>query len=149
MKQVQINGQAVDVEIMADATPAALELTDEERATLEALDSALRADPEFIRTYPDARLERVDSMRALQDTDEGRFYLRYRSGENMSEFWACQGVETKLELDTGRFVLHLNSEPRPNPEAQPNPASSNAPSNDPHPTTSPEATASTPRPPKS
>ncbi len=108
MNQVQINGQAVDVEIIADATPGALELTDGERGTLEALDSALRANSEFIRAYPNARLERVDSMRALQDTNQGRFYLRYSSGEDISEFWACLGTATKLELDTGRFVLHLN-----------------------------------------
>lgn len=106
MQKTQINGQAISLEILPATTPRQ-GLEPQEQLLLERLDASLRANAEFQRRYPEARLERVDSMRSLEDNEAGRFYLRYQSGEDSAEFWGCLGEQDSCNLETGVITVSL------------------------------------------
>ena len=96
-----VNGQAVDVEIIeADGSSgAALEQT--ELDLIAAIDTRLRQHDAFVKAYPGARLTRVDSNRMLQDTEEGRFYLRYHHDGGNTEFWGHLAKAPALDFERG------------------------------------------------
>lgn len=97
-----INGQEAEVcVIAADGTELGEALRPDERALLDRIDAALKADAGFRAACPGARLVRVDSNRGLGDREEGRFYLRYQyQGGGITELWgnAADGVGVDLKL---------------------------------------------------
>lgn len=98
MQKTMINGQDIEaVTIEADGTEAESGLQAREKALLEKIDTALRADADFATVCPEAQLVRVDSNRGLAETDAGRFYLRYQHKGGMAEFWG--NVADKLTVD--------------------------------------------------
>lgn len=98
-----INGTTVEiVVILADGkTDPAAALDAREAATVAAVDAALRADAAFQTAYPQAVLERVDSMRGVAETRNGRYYLRYRYAGGVTEFWGHVGKQPKLDFKKG------------------------------------------------
>jgi hypothetical protein len=78
-------------------------LTTREQAILGALDSALHSSSEFLIEIPDAILEHVESMRGIIETDDGRFYLRYKTGQNPLpiEFWGCVAKTPSIDWAMG------------------------------------------------
>ena len=60
-----------------------------------------RAAAEFQAAYPQAVLERVDSMRGVDEKRNGRYYLRYRYAGGVTEFWGHVGKEPKLDFKKG------------------------------------------------
>ena len=80
MSKQLINGDEVEVKVFApDGTmESSAALTERELATVQAADAALKANPEFQAAYPGARLEWVESMRGVDEHQEGRYYLRYQ-----------------------------------------------------------------------
>jgi hypothetical protein len=103
-----INGATVEIIIDADGktlTDAAL--TTREAATVEAVDAALRADAGFQSAYLGAALERVESMRGVDEKRNGRYYLRYRYTGGVTEFWGHVGRELKIDFKKGVVVVVL------------------------------------------
>lgn len=98
-----INGAAVEiVVILADGkTDPAATLDAREAATVAAVDLALRADAAFQAAYPSAALVRVDSMRGVEETRNGRYYLRYRYAGGVTEFWGHVGQQAKIDFKKG------------------------------------------------
>ena len=82
-----------------DGTLFAGNLSEREARTVVALDKALQADVGFHKQYPEARLERLEVMRGVLETVEGHYYLCYRSGGQLYEFWGnlSDAVEVRLE----------------------------------------------------
>jgi hypothetical protein len=68
---------------------ASATLTPRELATVEAVNAALKVHPEFQAAYRGARLERVESMRGVDERRQGRttpataMYLALRSSGDM------------------------------------------------------------------
>ncbi len=81
-----------------------------EQAMLEAVDDAIRANPNFEVELPDAILEHVESMRGIKETDDGRLYLRYRTSKNPVplEFWGCLAKNPRLDWASG--FVHVTEE---------------------------------------
>jgi hypothetical protein len=104
MSKQMINGDEVEVKVFApDGTmEASAALTERELATVQAADAALKADPKFQAIYPDARLELVESMRGMDEHQEGRYYLRYHSASGATEFWGYVSRNPKLDFKKGR-----------------------------------------------
>jgi hypothetical protein len=98
-----INGAAVEiVVILADGkTDPAATLDAREAATVAAVDLARRADAAFQAAYPSAALVRVDSMRGVEETRNGRYYLRYRYAGGVTEFWGHVGQQAKIDFKKG------------------------------------------------
>jgi hypothetical protein len=95
-----MNLERVSIVVIApDGQPLAEGLNSRELAMLEAVDTALRAVKEFQLEFPDAVLERVESMRGVADDADGRLYLRYLTVKNLVpvEFWG--GVAATPNLD--------------------------------------------------
>jgi hypothetical protein len=89
MSMQLINDLPVEVIIIAaDGTSdTAAALLPRELATVQAVDAFLRANEEFRTAYPEARLERVESMRGVDEHRQGRYYLRYCYAGGVTEFW--------------------------------------------------------------
>lgn len=96
-----INGQTVDVEIIGADGRGGTALDQVELDLITAIDARLREHPDFATAYPGARLTRVDSNRMLQDTEEGRFYLRYHHAGGDTEFWGHQAAASALDFERG------------------------------------------------
>jgi hypothetical protein len=98
-----LNGATVEiVAINADGkTEAEAILTAREAVTVEAVDQALRATVSFQTAYPQAVLERVESMCGVDETRNGRYYLRYRYAGGVTEFWGHVGRELKIDFKKG------------------------------------------------
>jgi hypothetical protein len=81
-----------------------------EQAILEAVDAAIRANPNFETQLPDAILEHVESMRCIKETDDGRLYLRYRTSKNPVplEFWGCLANNPRVDWASG--FVHVTEE---------------------------------------
>ena len=62
-------------------------LTPRERWTVEAVDRAVRTNAAAQRAYPEAALQRVDSMRGISEHRHGRYYLRCHWAKGTTEFW--------------------------------------------------------------
>jgi ABC-type Zn uptake system ZnuABC Zn-binding protein ZnuA len=100
MSKQTINGDEVEVKVFApDGTmEASAALTERELATVQAADAALKTNPEFQAAYPDARLEGVESMRGMDEHQEGRYYLRYHSASGATEFWGHVSRKPKIDF---------------------------------------------------
>jgi hypothetical protein len=108
MQSATINGQTIDLEVIPEGEATPLEVD-----AVARLDAALRADARFQAQYPNARLERVDSMRALRDDEDGRYYLRYSSSSGMTEFWGHTAAHATLNMARGIVAVQpVNPEPR-------------------------------------
>ena len=59
---------------------------------------AIKANPEFQAAYPDARLEGVESMRGMDEHQEGRYYLRYQYVSGVTEFWGHVSRKPKVDF---------------------------------------------------
>ncbi len=81
-----------------------------EQSMLEAVDGAIRANPNFETQLPDAILEHVESMRGIKETDDGRLYLRYRTSKNPVplEFWGCLAKNPRVDWASG--FVHVTEE---------------------------------------
>lgn len=101
MTSATINGQTVDVEVIESDGSSGASLTHAEHALVTALDTYIRAHAAFVAAYPDARLVRVDSNRVLEDTEEGRIYLRYRHRGGVTELWGHRAGAASLDLERG------------------------------------------------
>ena len=95
-------------------------LTPREISLFEAVDRALRADPKFVSSYPDAVLERIESLRAMPETTSGRSYLRYRFATGVTEFWGRVSGRARINYRSG--IVDVMLEPDAAQPAQPQPA---------------------------
>jgi hypothetical protein len=88
MSRDTINGQSVEVVVIGlDGKTVDTPLTPRERWTAEAVDQAIRTNAAVQAAYPEAVLQRVDSMRGIQEHRHGRYYLRYHWAKGVAEFW--------------------------------------------------------------
>ena len=89
--------------IGADGERLGETLNAREMAMLETVDAALRSITEFQIEFPDAILEQVESMRGIQDFEDGRFYLRYKTAHNPLpiEFWGCLAKTPSVDWASG------------------------------------------------
>lgn len=78
---------------------------------MAAVDAALRADASFQAAYLGAVLERIDSMRGVAETRNGRYYLRYRYGGGVTEFWGHAGKQAKINFKKGIVGVALEVDP--------------------------------------
>ena len=84
-----------------DGTLFAEGLNEREARTVVALDEALQADAGFRKQYPEARLECLACMRGIPESAEGHYYLCYRSGGQLYEFWGNLGAAVEVQLEQG------------------------------------------------
>jgi hypothetical protein len=83
-----LNGQTVDViAIGPDGKTVDTPLTPRERWTVEAVDRVIRDNAAAQHAYPEATLQRVDSMRGVSEHRHGRYYLRYHWAQGSTEFF--------------------------------------------------------------
>ena len=103
MKSQLLNGQdGIDIQIIAkDGTTLELDLLPDEITTIESLDRTLKAHPGFQSAYPNARLVHIDSNRGIQDSEAGRYYLRYQYDTGITEFWGHRSDSTYVDCDQG------------------------------------------------
>ncbi len=76
-------------------------LNPREVATVEAVDAALQATQSFQTSYPHAVLERVESMRGIEEKRNGSYYLRYRHAGGVTEFWGHVSRDLKIDFKKG------------------------------------------------
>ncbi len=113
-----INASNPEVSLInPDGTASGDTLTPREISLFEAVDRSLRADPKFVSTYPDAVLERIESLRAMPETASGRSYLRYRFATGVTEFWGRVSGRARINYRSG--IVDVMLEPD---AAQPQPA---------------------------
>ena len=96
-----INDQQVDVEIIETDGSSGTALEQAELSLITAIDAHLREHPDFAKAYPGAQLTRVESNRMLQDSEEGRFYFRYRHDGGETEFWGHLAMAPALDFERG------------------------------------------------
>jgi hypothetical protein len=101
---VLINGQSIDMAVIAQDGSEGGQPTDHELSVVAAIDSRLQADEQFQAAYPNTKLERVESMRGIPDDQEGRFYFRYQEG---IEFWGHIGKNQHLNFKKGIICVSL------------------------------------------
>lgn len=103
MKSQLFNGQdEIDIQIIAeDGTNLNQDLLPDEVVAFESLDRTLKADPGFQSTYPNAKLIRIDSNRGIQESEAGRYYLRYQYDVSITEFWGHHANTTYVDCDQG------------------------------------------------
>ena len=88
MSRDTINGQSVEVVVIGpDGKTLDTPLTPRERWTVAAVDQAIRSNAAVQAAYPEAALQRVDSMRGVSERRRGRYYLRYHWAQGHTEFW--------------------------------------------------------------
>jgi hypothetical protein len=103
MKSQQINGQdEIELQIIAeDGTTLTTDLLPDEVVTFENLDRTLKASPKFQSAYPNAKLTRIDLNRGIQDSEAGRYYLRYQHDTGITEFWGHHANTTYVDCEQG------------------------------------------------
>jgi hypothetical protein len=113
MGKQTINGKEVEVVIISPVgTPeASATLTPRELATVQAVDTALQAHPEFQAAYQDARLERVESTRGVDEYRQGRYYLRYHHASGTAEFWGHVSRKPTLNFKKGVVGIIVHDTP--------------------------------------
>jgi hypothetical protein len=112
-----INASTPEVSVInPDGTVSSEALTLREISIFEAVDRALRTDPKFTSSYPDAVLERIESLRAMPETSSGRAYLRYRFATGVTEFWGRVSNRARINFRSGIVDVILE----PAPSAPPN-----------------------------
>ena len=94
------NGVEVQI-ISEDGNIIYQELLPDEIATIESLDRTLKADLGFQSAYPNAKLVRIDSSRGVQDSDAGRYYLRYQHDNGVTEFWGHRENKAYVDCEQG------------------------------------------------
>ena len=107
MAMQSINDQPVDVVVIGvdgRSDPNTV-LEANEIEIVEAADAALCANEEFQVSYRDARLDRVESMRSVDEHRHGRYYLRYRHAGGVTEFWAHIGHSIKIDFTKGSVSI--------------------------------------------
>lgn len=101
MNQI-INASNPEVSVInPDSTASGERLTPREISVFEAVDRALRPDPKFTSSYPEAVLERIESLRAMPETASGRAYLRYRFATGVTEFWGRVSNRSRINFRSG------------------------------------------------
>jgi len=108
-----INKATVEVIIIAPdgKTVPDMTLDDREAATVAAVDQTLRAMESFQTAYPQAVLERIDSMRGVDEKRNGRYYLRYRYAGGVTEFWGHVSRALKIDFKKGIVGVMLPAGP--------------------------------------
>ena len=102
MQEIQLNGQTTKLVVVGpDGMEVNVPLSAREKATLEALDLALRNNPRFRLAHPGAHLVRVDSMRSLEETEEGRYYLCYATNHGFAELWGHVSKNPHIDVQSG------------------------------------------------
>lgn len=97
-----INGNSVKVMIVAsDGSLDLKPLTSRELQSIAALDRALQSSSEFQERYPQARLQRVESMRGIPEHLAGRYYMLYSSAKVSIEFWGGVGQDRSIDFEQG------------------------------------------------
>jgi hypothetical protein len=109
MGRQRINNEDVEVGVLAPdgTTDTEASLTEREVATIAAVDASVRANAQFQAAYPGAHLERVESMRGIDEHRNGRYYLRYRYGSSAAEFWGHLAKVPKLDFKKGLVGVTL------------------------------------------
>lgn len=121
-----INASDPEVSVInPDGTPTDDGLTPREITVFEAVDWALRSDPRFTSSDPDAVLERVESMRAMPENTSGRYYLRYRLSTGVIEFWGRVSGRAHINFRSG--IVDVLLEPPPSDPTSSDRASLNIP----------------------
>ncbi len=116
--QININNQMVESHIVSDADTSSADFNAREILALTAIDAALRRDPRFEHS---AQLLRVDSMRAVSETNPGRYYLRYKTDAGMVEFWGHVSKRAKLDWQRGTIGVVLSNTAPINAPTNPEP----------------------------
>jgi hypothetical protein len=98
-----------------DGTASSERLTPREISVFEAVDRALRADPKFTSSYPNAVLERIETLRAIPETSNGRTYLRYRFATGVTEFWGRVSDRARINFRSGIVDVILGPSPAVSP----------------------------------
>ncbi|MER3554338.1 MAG: hypothetical protein C4331_08300 [Meiothermus sp.] len=101
MATQKINDADVEVSIISTRQDEGSVLTPRELWTIEAADKLLRANEQFKAAYPGAVLSRVEDMRDLDESNKGRYYLRYQVGDSATEFWGYVAKKPKLDFKRG------------------------------------------------
>jgi hypothetical protein len=57
----------------------------------------------------EASLEGVESMRGMDEYQEGRYYLRYHSASGATEFWGYVSRKSKVDFKKGRVGVVVPS----------------------------------------
>lgn len=108
-----INNATVEiVVILGDGkTDPTATLDAREAATVAAVDGVLRATESFTTAYPQAVLERVESIRGVEEKRNGRYYLRYRYAGGVTEFWGHIAKQLKIDFKKGVVGVVLETDP--------------------------------------
>lgn len=109
MITASINGEMVDVEIIEADGRSGTTLDGAELDLIAAVDARLREHSAFASAYPHARLTRIDSNRMLQDSEEGRFYLRYHYDGGEAEFWGHQAGALSIDFERGIVAVTIDA----------------------------------------
>jgi len=76
-------------------------LKEREVATVEAVDTLLRAEAQFKAAYPATQLVHVESNRGVNEHRQGRYYLRYQHDKGTAEFWGHVAKSPTVEFKKG------------------------------------------------
>jgi hypothetical protein len=71
--------------------------------------SLIVAAPNFLQNLWPGPLEWVESMRGMDEHQEGRYYLRYHSASGATEFWGHVSRKPKLDFKKGRVGVVVPS----------------------------------------
>ena len=82
--------------------PTALEIS-----LIQGVDSSLKTNPEFLQTYLNAFLVRVECNRMVADNKAGRVYLRYQHSKGVTEFWGHASLKPSLDFKKGQVGVVL------------------------------------------
>ena len=108
MTKTQINSQDAEITIIGiDGSTLSECLNEHEQAILLRLDTLLKSHPDFQKAYPQAHLIRVDSLRGVDDTDKGRFYMRYQFGSQITEFWGHVAASEHVDCKRGIVSIKI------------------------------------------
>jgi hypothetical protein len=107
-----INASNLELSISnPDGTASVETLTPREISLFEAVDRALRDDPRFVSSYPEAVLEHIECLRAMPETSSGHAYLRYRFSASVTEFWGRVSRHAHLNFRSGIGDVSLKAAP--------------------------------------
>lgn len=92
----------IEVQVIAeDGSSLGQDLRSDETVAIESLDHTLKADPGFQSAYPNAKLVRIDSNRGIQNSEAGRYYLRYQYENGVTEFWGHHVKKAYVDCEQG------------------------------------------------
>lgn len=109
---MSINASNPEISVIdPDGTPSSEGLSARETSVFEAVDRALRADRRFVSSYPEAVLERVESVQAMPENASGRYYLRYRFATGVTEFWGRVSSRARINFRSGNVDVIIAPAP--------------------------------------